>query len=162
MHTRYTDKGGRGGGSLKNTKINYTKDLLRHCLLNIWEDFAILCVLQVSVQAKSVVLLGEQKQKKKKGKISLSLFCPRRHVDAQSSARGQKHSDGRLGSWRSKFSLEQPKREERSMSLFSEDKCFNCYHTDFYSRLSECSRSRLQHCTSFYVVSLYSPPGFTK
>lgn len=48
------------------------------------------------------------------------------------------------------------------MSLFSEDKCFNCYHTDFYSRSSECSRSRLQHCTSFYVVSLYSPPGFTK
>lgn len=93
-------KEGRGG-SLKNTKINYTKDLLRHCLLNIWEDFAILSVLQVSVQEKSVVLFGEQKKTKKKTqtkKISLSLFCPRRRVDAQSSARGQKHSDGRLGS----------------------------------------------------------------
>lgn len=45
-----------GDKSLKNTKINYTKDLLRHFLLIFWEDFAsFLCVLQVSVLAKSVV-----------------------------------------------------------------------------------------------------------
>lgn len=49
------------------------------------------------------------------------------------------------------------------MSLFSEDKCFNCYHTDFYSRLSECSRSRLQHCTSFSCsLSLQPPPRIHK
>lgn len=56
MHTTYTYT--QEKKSLKNTKINYTKDLQRHCLLIFWEDFArffFVCVLQVSVLAKSVV-----------------------------------------------------------------------------------------------------------
>lgn len=54
MHTTYTYT--QEKKSLKNTKINYTKDL-RHCLLIFWEDFCkffFLCVLQVSILAKSV------------------------------------------------------------------------------------------------------------
>lgn len=39
MHTTYTYTQEKKK-SLKNTKINYTKDLLRHCLLIFWEDFA--------------------------------------------------------------------------------------------------------------------------
>lgn len=75
----------RGGGSLKNTKINYTKDLLRHCLLNFWEDFAILCVCVclVSVQAVCRSFQGE------KNKLSSSLFRQLGSVDAQSSRRSK-------------------------------------------------------------------------
>lgn len=54
MHTTYTYT--QKEKSLKNTKINYTKDLLHHCLLIFWEDFFFPCVLQVSVLAKSFVL----------------------------------------------------------------------------------------------------------
>lgn len=49
MHTTYTYT--QEKKSLKNTKINYTKDLLRHCLLIFWEDF---CKFFFSVCAASL------------------------------------------------------------------------------------------------------------
>lgn len=59
MHTTYTYTHGGGGGgkekkSLKNTKINYTKDLLRHRLLIFWEDFARFFVCAASLSPSKV------------------------------------------------------------------------------------------------------------
>lgn len=138
MHTTYTDKGG-GGGSLKNTKINYTKDLLRHCLLNLWEDFAILCVcvLQVSVQAVCRSFQGGKKNQM----IFVALSSARKHR-CSVFWKGQKHSDdisgercpgGHTWFFMKQICLEQPKEGGKLMSSFSEDKCFNCYHTDFFT-----------------------------
>lgn len=47
MHTTYTYTQ-KEKKSLKNTKINYTKDLLRHCLLIFWEDFFSMCAASLS------------------------------------------------------------------------------------------------------------------
>lgn len=71
MHTTYTKE---GGGELKKYKNKLHKGSSASLLAKYLGRFCnFVCVLQVSVQAKSVVLFGEQKKKKK---ISLSLFCP--------------------------------------------------------------------------------------
>lgn len=175
MHTTYTQKKKRKKKSLKNTKINYTKDLLRQCLLIFWEDFCVcvcVCVLQVSVLAKSV-----------RHSFSTNLF-----VLFLSTLKcrppvlilgGKKRTVMTFtGDWspvrwiQTWFSMKQicfdqkkeEKKRKRMMSSVVEDKCFICIHTDFFlSSKTHASTALLsQHCTSFHVVSLYIPPGFTK
>lgn len=139
----------RGRRSLKNTKINYTTDLLHHCLLNLWEDFVI---LQVSVQAVLSFFSG--------GKKTNWLRCSfvRYEVSTLSLLEGQKHSDDISGDrspgWQTWFftkqiCLKQPKREEKLMSSFSKDKCFNWYHTDF---LLSFKRMQPQPSSTLYII----------
>lgn len=95
MHTTYTYR--REKKSLKNTKINYTKDLLRHCLLIFWEDFArfFFCVCAASLSPSKVCRSFFYK--------SLPLpffFCPLWSVGHQSSSWGKKRTVMTLpGDW---------------------------------------------------------------
>lgn len=84
-HNIQTEEGGK---SLKNTKINYTKDPLCHCLLNLWDDFAILCVLQVQAVCCSF-------QGKKTNYLRRSFV--RYEVLALSLLKGHEHSDDTSG-----------------------------------------------------------------
>lgn len=145
MHTTYTKEGGR---SLKNTKINYTTDLLHHCLLNLWEDFVILCVCYVVVSPGSLVVLFRGGKKQIIFIALLSAMKCRRSVF--SKVKSTVTSPGRQTWFFTKqICLEQPKREEKLMSSFSKDKCFNWYHTDF---LLSFKRMQPRPSSTLYII----------
>lgn len=144
MHTTYTYTQEKKK-SLKNTKINYTKDLLRHCLLIFWEDFArffFFCVCAASLSPSKVCRSFSTNLF-----FLLSLlFCPLWSVGHQSSSWGKKRTVMTLpGDWspvqwwlQTWFSMKQicfwekKKGKKKWCPLFVEDKCFICFHTDFF------------------------------
>lgn len=147
MHTTYTWQR-REGGSLKNTKINYTKDLLRHCVLNLWEDFAILCVF-CRCQSRQSVLFRGKKQiifiallSAMKGRYSVFLSSQWWHIRRLESRMTDLVLHRVNLSWATK-------EGGKLMSSFSKDKCFNCYHTDF---LLSFKRMQPQPSSTLYII----------
>lgn len=105
----------RRGGSLKNTKINYTKDLLCHCLLNFWEDFAILCVVCVScVSPGSLSFFSGGKKQIIFVALSSTRKCRRSVFSKVKSTvmTYQESPGGHTWFFMEQIRLEQPKREE--------------------------------------------------
>lgn len=149
----------RGEKSLKNTKINYTKDLLRHCLLNFWEDFAIFCFASGSpgkvcrsFQGKKQILFVAFLSTMKCRHLSLHLGVKSTVMTCQETG----VHDDRLGSWWSKFVLSN-RRGRKDWRPCSARTSALIVTIPIFTPLSECSHSRLQHCTSFYVVLSTSP-----
>lgn len=147
MHTWHTQEKQNKKKSLKNTKINYTKDLL-HLLANFfWEEFAscvcvcvyaYACVLQVSVLAS----LSFSLYKALPWWLGLvhRVLGSARHLGGER----KRHSDD----INQDIGIQYPVCTERipqanlvfwaqtmkkGCPLLCEDKCFICFQTDFFS-----------------------------
>lgn len=164
MHTyTYTQEVG-GKKMLKNTKINYTKDLLHHCLLIFWEDYAsfFLCVLQSlspsKVSSISFVDLFYF--------VSTSKWRPPVLILGVKSAQwwhyqetGVQNDDctgldldgAKLLEAKKTKKKTKAKQSKIMMSSFIEDKCFICFHTDLFLLLSsQCLHSIF---STLYILS---------
>lgn len=160
MHTTYTKEGEKKLKKYKNKLHNRSSASLLAKFMGRFCNFA-------GVSPGSLVVLFRGEKNKLSSSLFLSAMKCRRSVFSKVKSTVMTYQetgvqDDRLGSSRSKFVLSNQRGRKNWCPRSARTSALIDTIPIFYSRLSECSFSRLQHCTSFYVVSVYIPPGFTK